>query len=104
MLGAVVSHQSAPLLPVVSVRDQPSDVWGTAPGQSLDSGRSRSRGVLIMSVSADPVPELLGEHNTLSSQLQTVTVTTQRESDGEQRHELLAAVTRGQSPNEHVSL
>ena len=77
MLGAVVSHQSAPLLsPVVSVRDQPSDVWGPEPGQSLDSGQSRSRGVLIMSVSADP--ELLGEHNTLSSQLQTVTVTTQR--------------------------
>ena len=98
-----MSHQSAPLLPVVSVWDQPSDVWGTAPGQSLDSGRSRSWGVLIMSVSADPVPELL-IHNTLSSQLQTVTVTTQRESDGEQRHELLAAVTRGQSPNEHVSL
>ena len=34
--------------------------------------------MLIMSVSADPVPELLREHNTLSSQLQTVTVTTQR--------------------------
>mgnify|MGYP001317340267 CR=1 FL=1 len=57
-----------------------------------------------MSVSVDPVPELLREHNTLSSQLQTVMVTTQRESDSEKRHELWAAVTRVQSPNEHVSL
>ena len=74
--GCCVTSVCPPALPLVSVRDQPSDVWGPEPGQSLDSGQSRSRGVLIMSVSPDP--ELLREHNTLSSQLQTVTVTTQR--------------------------